>query len=156
MTAVCFAQAVDSQALPSLLAASLDLQLVRLVRDAMATPEGVGHPASGLGPAPVAIERRFRVAPEPEVLPRQRIEPEPRIEPREVIRPADRYEPRDERDLIPVPVECYKPCKKHTLEPPWKVLPWEQPLPCRAEPKIKVVVRPPDISHKGLLIDFFM
>ena len=154
MTAVCFEQAVDSTALPSLLAASLDLQLVRLVRDAMATPDGVGQPASGLGPAPATIERRFRVAPEPEVLPRQRIEPEPRIEPREVIRPADRFEP-SESELVPVPVECYVPCKKAVIEPPWKVLPWEESPP-PPPPKIKVVLPRPDMVHKGSLIDFFI
>ena len=150
---------MGADSIPSLLVAALDLQLVRSIRDAIRTADiesGRGQPASGLGPAPTLIERRFRIEPEPEILPRKRIEPEPRIEPREVIRPADRYEPRDERDLIPVPVECYKPCKKHTLEPPWKVLPWEQPLPCRVEPKVKVVVRPPDIVHKGSLIDFFI
>jgi hypothetical protein len=149
---------VASDALPGLIVASLDLQLVRLLRDAMHTADasaGRGTAVSGLGPAPTHIERRFRIQPEPEILPRKRIEPEPRIEPRKVIRPADRFEPR-ESDLVPVPVECYKPCRKSPIEPPWKVLPWEQP-PCpRVEPKIKVVVRPPDIVHKGSLIDFFI
>jgi hypothetical protein len=152
-------QGVSSDASISLLVASLDLALVRSITDAMRAADiasGRGQPASGLGPAPTLIERRFRIEPEPEILPRERIEPEPRIEPRQVIRPADRYEPRDQRDLIPVPAECYKPCKKHTLEAPWQVLPWEQPLPCRVEPKLKVVVKPPDIVHKGSLIDFFI
>ena len=145
---------MSSDALPSLLAASLDLQLVRLVRDAMATPDGVGQPASGLGPAPTIIARRFRVEPEPEVLPRERVRPEPRIEPRHVIRPADRFEPRED-DLVPVPVEFYTPCRKSAVEPPWKVLPWEQP-PCPPAPPVKVVVRPADVVHKGSLIDFFI
>ena len=147
-------QAVGVDALPSLIVASLDLQLVRLLRDAMAPPIGSGEPAHPLGPAPTTIERRFRVEPEPKIEPRKRIEPEPRIEPRQVIRPADRFEPR-ESDLVPVPVECYKPCRKFEIEPPWKVMPWEQ-APCPVAPKIKVVVPPPDVVHKGSLIDFFI
>jgi len=55
-----------------------------------------------------------------------------------------------------VPFECYKPCKRSPIEPPWKVLPWEE-APCPAPPpKIKVVPPPPDVIHKGSLIDFFI
>lgn len=150
---------MGADAIPSLIVASLDLQLVRLLRDAIQTADlhaGRGKSAHPLGPDPTLIERRFRIEPEPEILPRERIEPDPRIEPRRVIRPADRFEPSDGADVILVPVECYKPCKKHALEPPWKVLPWEQPMPCAVRPKIKVEVRPPDIVHKGTLIDMFI
>jgi hypothetical protein len=58
-----------------------------------------------------------------------------------------------------VPVECYCPPKRPTaVEPPWRVLPWEQgpDVEMRVWPKVKVVVRPPDIIHKGSLIDFFI
>ena len=153
----------------SLLVASLDLQLVRLLRDAMAPANGGGsdiggtlagsgrgEPASGLGPAPTFIERRFHIHPEPKIEPRRHIHPEPRVEPREVIRPPDRFEPSNAA-CVPVPCECYKPPKPYVVEPPWKVLPWEQELPCeRVERPIKVVVKPPDIAHKGSLIDFFI
>jgi hypothetical protein len=102
----------SSDALPSLIVASLDLQLVRLLRDAMNNGGGDGA-VPGLGPAPSDIERRFRVEPEPEFLPRRRIEPEPRVEPRQVIRPADRYEPGAACDpCAPAPLECYAPCKR--------------------------------------------
>jgi hypothetical protein len=142
--------------IPNLVVASLDLQLVRLLRGAMAVGDGrCCEPVSGLGPAPNCIERRFRYQPETEILPRKRIEPTPLIEPRQVIRPTDRFEPR-EADLVPVPVECYRPTRKSVIEPPWKVLPWERPLECRVQPEVKVVVRPPDIVHKGSLIDFFI
>lgn len=154
----------SSDAVPALIVASLDLKLVRLLRAAM-NGDG-GGAVSGLGPAPTVIERRFRVEPEPHILPRRRIEPEPRIEPRQVIRPADRYEPGACDPCVPrvlPPLECYAPpppppaCKRHVIEPPWKVLPWEQaPEYPRVERKIKVVIKPPDIVHKGSLIDFFI
>ena len=146
---------MEPAALSSLIVASLDLQLVRLVRGAMASPADSGEPASGLGPAPTIIERRFRVQPEPEILPRRRIEPEPYVEPRQVIRPADRFEPGG-CEPVPAPFECYTPPKRSPVEPPWKVLPWEE-APCPPPPpRIKVVVPPPDVVHKGSLIDFFI
>jgi hypothetical protein len=152
-------QGVGVADIPSLIVASADLRVVQLLRDAIRTADiqsGRGQPVSGLGPAPTHIERRFRVQPETEILPRKRIEPEPRIEPRQVIRPADQFEPR-ECDLVPVPVECYRPCTTRSpVEPPWKVLPWEMPIDCRVPPRVKAVVRPPDIIHKGSLIDFFI
>jgi hypothetical protein len=155
---------VSSDALPSLLVAALDLNLVRLLRDAMAdTGPGRGTPATELGPAPTLIERRFRIEPEPEIGPRKRIEPAPRVEPREVVRLPDRYEPSgcDPAVVVvpvPVPVECCGTYKRPpAIEPPWRVLPWEQaPEPAPVRPKVKVEVRPPDIVHKGSLIDFFI
>jgi hypothetical protein len=152
---------VGTDAIPSLIVAAADLKLVQLLRAAMNTGGNgcCGKSAHPLGPDPNCnlIERRFRIEPEPEILPRKRIEPQPRIEPRQVIRPVDRFEPR-ECDLmaVPVPVECYSPGKKCPIEPPWRVLPWEHPLSIRVEAKVKVVVRPPDIVNKGTLIDFFI
>ena len=156
---------MGSDALPSLLVASLDLQLVRLLRGAMAdTGPGRGTPATELGPAPTLIGQRFRIDPEPEVERRRHIEPEPRVEPREVIRLPDRYEPSGVEATVvvvpvPVPVECYGHCKRPpAVEPPWRVLPWEQApaVDAPVRPKIKVVAPPPDIVHKGSLIDFFI
>lgn len=151
---------VGSSAIPSLIVAAADLQVVRLIRDAIRTADihsGKGQPVSGLGPAPSRIERRFRLQPETEILPRRRIEPEPRIEPRRVIHPIDRYEPNNNAPPVVV-LECYCPPKgcKSSVQPPWKVLPWQQKMEIRVEPKVKVVVRPPDIVHKGSLIDFFI
>ena len=152
---------MGTDALPSLLVASLDLKLVQLLRAAM----NGDKPVSGLGPAPNNVERRFHIHPEPTIERRFHIHPEPRIEPREVIRLPDRFESTgpgcdDDVVLVPVPVECYKPCKRAVIEPPWKVLPWEdRPGSCEARPvgpKIKIVVQPPDIAHKGSLIDFFI
>jgi hypothetical protein len=148
---------VDAAAVTSLIVASLDLQLVRLVRGAMATPAGSGEPASGLGPAPTIIERRFRIEPDPQILPRQRIEPEPRVEPRQVVHLPDRFEPSNPNDYAPPPsYECYRPHTRSPIEPPWKVLPWEEAACPPPPPKIKVVTPPPDVIHKGSLIDFFI
>jgi hypothetical protein len=45
------------------------------------------------------------------------------------------------------------PASVNPIEPPWKVRPWEQPVPMKLE--VKVVRIHPDIVHKGSLIDFF-
>ena len=143
------------EGIASLLTASLDLQLVQLLRAAMA-PGGTGA-VSPLGPRPTDIQRRFNIQPETEYLQRRHVQPEPRIEPRQVIRPADRFEP-SQRDLTIAPgtSECYTPAKQFVIEPPWKVLPWEEPLRCESRPPVKIVIKPPDIVHKGSLIDFFI
>ena len=144
----------------SLIVAAFDLKEVQLVRDAIRTADiSSGRPqaATALGPAPDCFERRCHLHPEPKIEPRRHIHPEPRIEPRRVIHPVDRYEPISERDRVLVEVECYTPpSKKHVIQPPWMVLPWEEKHDCVPAPKIKVVVKPPDIAHKGSLIDFFI
>jgi hypothetical protein len=157
---------VANEVLASLITASADLKLVQNLRAAInGNGSGPGGAVSQLGPRPNNIDRRFHVHPEPEILPRRRIEPEPRIEPRRVIHPVDRFEPSNRAGgpdviLVPVPVECYKPCKRSVIEPPWKVLPWEDRLPPTdgrpITPKIKIEPKPPDIVHKGSLIDFFI
>ena len=159
---------LSSEAIPSLIVASLDLQLVRLLRGAIGDTSPIrGTPAHPLGPAPTLLNQQRRIDPEPEILPRRRIEPEPRVEPREVIRLPDRYEPSAGCDPavvvvpVPVPVECYMHCKRPpAVEPPWRVLPWEEPSAAADSPpagrRVKIEVRPPDIVHKGSLIDFFI
>ena len=140
----------------SLIVASLDLQLVRLLRDAIRTTElsdpgcpcGPGRPSDGARPRPV-------LAPEPVIEPRRHIHPPPVIEPRDVIHLAPVVLPPDPA-LCP---DLYtEPCPASPIEPPWKVLPWERkdPPPCPPAKVIKLVMRPPDIAHKGTLIDFFI
>jgi hypothetical protein len=154
--------AASGEDIISLITATADLRVVSLLRDAIRTADlssGKRFPIAKIGPAPDIIERRFRLQPETEILPRKRIEPTPRIEPRRVIRPPDRFEPCGEK-LVPIPIpdpSC--PCNPHfksPIQPPWKVLPWQEPPAVRPAPRIKVVVRPPDIVHKGSLIDFFI
>ena len=136
----------------SLIVAALDLKLVRLLRGAMAdNPHG--QPVSGLGPAPTNLSfgSRPRVEPEPRFEPRKRIEPTPHFEPRPVIRP----EPRVEPPLCEAPHEPEMPSRlKSPIEPPWRVLPWEQPV--QPAPKVKLTIVRPDVVSKGSLIDFFI
>ena len=105
-------------------------------------------------------------------------------------RPADRYEPQRvihsdssyaARPGNPVavarsvPIEKRKPvcavnvivvqptpvANEQPLQPPWAVLPWENPV--QTAPKVKVVYRPPDINHRaggmeyrGTALDLFI
>ena len=136
-----------------LIVAALDLNLVRLVRGAMADNPN-GSPVSGLGPAPnpTLLHARRRVEPEPRFEPRPVIHPTPRFEPRPVIRPEPRVE------LLPCepPHEPEMPVRsKSPIEPPWKVLPWEQP-PEPPAPKVKLAIYQSDVVSKGSLIDFFI
>jgi hypothetical protein len=150
--------------LASLVVATFELKAVEAVVGAMRRADmasGKGQPVSKIGPAPNNLERRFRFHPEPKIEPRPHIHPEPVIEPRRHIQPVDRFEPSNASGgkspdviVIPVPVPC--PKLGHKIQPPWEVLPWQQEPEPRIAPKIKVVVQPPDIAHKGTLIDCFI
>ena len=150
--------------LASLVVATFELKAVEAVVDAMRGADiasGKGQPVSKLGPAPDNFERRFHFHPEPKIEPRQHIHPDPVIEPARHVRPVDRFEPSNCNSakspdvvVIPVPVPCHK--HGHTIQPPWKVLPWQQEPAPHVAPKIKVVVKPPDIALKGTLIDCFI
>jgi hypothetical protein len=149
----------------SLIVATFDLKEVQLVRDAIRTADissGKGQPVSKIGPAPNNFDQRFHFHPEPKIEPRRHIHPDPVIEPRRHIRPVDRFEPSNALGgkapdviVIPVPVPCPKH-HGHTIQPPWKVLPWQQEPAPHVAPKIKVVVKPPDIALKGTLLDCFI
>jgi len=126
-----------------LIVAALDLNLVRLVRGAMA-PNPNGKAVAFIGPAPT--NARF--------LSRPVVHPTPRFEPRPVIHPRPRVEP--------LPCACEPPHEpempvrsKSPIEPPWKVLPWEEP-PAQPAPKVKLAIYRPDVVSKGSLIDFFI
>ena len=135
----------------SAIVAALDLKLVQGLRAALQddVPRGV-HP---LGPAPNQILPRPRIEPNPVIEPRQRITPAPRFEPRPVYHPAPRFEPRGHACPPPEAPLPEDPGGKCPIEPPWKVRPWETPVPIKLE--VKVVQLRPDIVHKGSLIDFF-
>jgi hypothetical protein len=85
--------------------------------------------------------------------PRRVIHPEPRYEIRPVYHPTPRIEP------IPIcPQKNCDPCAPSDPitagpQPPWKTLPWQQPAPI--PPQIKIIIRQPDITSRGTLIDFF-
>ena len=94
--------------------------------------------------------------------PRRRIEPEPAFEPRPKHRP-DGVPPACGCLPAGVASQATEPAEKVSrpsspVEPPWKVLPWEnppQPAP-RVARKIKVFLTRPDSHSKGSVIDLFI
>jgi hypothetical protein len=138
----------------SLLVAALDLKVVQLVRGAMAAADAQG--IAGAAGAVVPTEPRFE--------PRQVVHPTPRYEPRPVIHPTPRYEPRPVVHSRPrvAELECPPCCEgeKPPCVPPPCLPPWMEPLPWPTPPErarvVKIVRRPPDIVHKGMLIDTFI
>lgn len=145
-----------------LIVASLDLRLVRLVRAAMHPgngPQGPGGPDGLIVPAP-AVAPRQRLASEPVVEPRPRVTPEPVFEPRPVLRPINDASIGRGDACVVVEVErVEKTSSGSPIEPPWKVLPWENPpppRPVRPVQRVKVVTGRPDISSSGTVIDLFI
>jgi hypothetical protein len=143
-----------------LVVAALDLKLVRLLRAAM-RPGCCGAGDGGLiHPAPV-IEPRKRFHPEPEFEPRPHVHPAPVFEPRPKLRGAaglgggcDGFAPA--ATVEPAEKACHS---ASPIEPPWKVLPWQDRHESdRARPvrKIKRFGVRPDIECKGFVIDVFI
>lgn len=102
-------------------------------------------------PNPVDNYSPRTITPEPHYLPRQVLHPTPRYLPRPVLHPSPRVEPSF----------CASPSPKSGLphiaagpQPPWKILPWQEPTP--PPDVIKMIVRLPDSVTKGTLIDLFM
>ena len=143
----------------SLIVASLSLAEVRLVRGAILAAD-IQSVKSGRGrEVEPVIEPRRRFHPDPIIEPRIHVHPSPKVEPRPLLRPLPRIDPgpcchcaTDEGAAIvpaaPAP-ELLSP-----LQPPWKVLPWEEPR--KPAPMIKVTVYRSDVIHKGSLFDFFI
>lgn len=138
---------VGLESTAALIAAASDLQVVRLLRDAMRAADAAAGP----------------VGPAGGIAPRRSAHPAPRFEPRPVHEPSPRIEPRDTVELTPrlelapapSPEQAPKPpCRKPPIEPPWRILPWEMPL--QPPPKVKLIIQRPDIVSKGSLIDFFI
>ena len=139
----------------SAIVAALDLQLVRGLRAAL--QDDIRHGVHPLGPAPTSqFLGRHRHEPEPVIEPRRHIHPTPHFEPRPVHHPEPKFAPREALDphaCPPCPPLPEDPGGTCAIQPPWKVRPWEQPVPIKRE--VKVVVVRPDIVSKGSLIDFF-
>jgi hypothetical protein len=137
----------------NLVTASLDLQLVQLLRSAMNPGTGPAGSGNGITPQPT-IHPRHRHDPQPVIEPRKHIVPEPHFEPRRVHHPEPAFAPRTDTSAPPL-TDAKAECAAF-LQPPWKTLPWRDPLPPSELPKIKVVMHRPDTIHKGSLIDFFI
>jgi hypothetical protein len=155
--ALCRRSGVSLQSSASLIVASLDLKVVRLLRDAIRAADaasGRAAPIAFIGPAPTFAARRLLL--------REILHPEPRFEPRPVIHPTPRFLPRPVIHLTPrferascAPFEPETPPRcGHGLPPPWKMPIWNVPV----EPKvtIKRVVHLTDVHNKGSLIDLFI
>ena len=135
----------------SLIVASLDLQLVRLLRGAMLAADLRG---GQVGPSCSAI-------PSDHIEPRDRYEPTPRFEPRHVIHPTPRFEPRpvyhDRIDIDVAASDTSSPVPQSVdrtpLPAPWHTPAWEMPL--QPAPVVKVHVHRTDVHNKGSLIDLF-
>jgi hypothetical protein len=130
--------------------AALDLKLVQLIRGAMAAADAQGGgSASG---AAATFEPRLHVHPQTKYENRPIIHPEPRYLARPIIHPTPRLEPESN------PPEC-EPTHPHKssypFQPPWQVVPWKQ-APKVQQTQVKKIIKPPDILHKGSLIDCFI
>lgn len=132
--------------------AKLDLDVVRGLRAALNDDAKLALAAHALREA--RFEPRVRIEPEPVIEPRVRFHPTPHFEPRAVIYPRPRVAPlTDACPPCPPPPSEDAADGKCRIEPPWKVRPWEAPLPIKRE--VKVVQVRPDVVSKGSLIDFF-
>jgi len=102
------------------------------------------------------------LSPQQVIEPRPRLHPEPLIEPRPHIRPTPRFEPRPILHPKQAPISDDfastsppRPVKSAPIfQPPWRVLPWEKIAP--PAPKLKLIVRPPDLARRGSVFDVFI
>jgi hypothetical protein len=141
----------------SLIVASLDLQLVRLIRGAMRVADMQG--GGGTGGLPLASTVNRDIQPQPKLKQHQQIEPRPVFHPTPYFAPRPVIHPQP-RVVNPPPVACApvepekEPRSHCPIQPPWKLLPWQTPIPPR--PVIKTVVHRTDVVNKGSLIDMFI
>ena len=135
----------------------MDLSLVRLVRAAMRNADLAAGCRGGdllIGDDRCCHRRRCHLHPEPAIEPRRHIYPTDVYEPREVIHPH----PRVEQQVLACP-PCYTapppPAKTpNPIQPPWKVMPWENPPQTRQT--VKVHCNHTDVSRKGSVLDLFV
>jgi len=141
---------VASASSVNLIVAALQLKLVESVLRAIQAPNPLA-PGGSAGRAEECCDRYCpgTIRPEPRYLPRHVIVPTPRYLPRHVIQPM----PRIESDSLPR-VESKGPNITPGPQPPWKVLPWQEPA--LAPNVIKIIIRQPDMVGKGNLIDLFL
>jgi len=143
----------------NLIVAALDLNLVRLLRAAMAPIELPGAPAGpGAVSAAATYEPPQHIHLDPIIEPREHIYLRPLIEPRPIIHLKPAVEPdgpscvaTESRDARAT--EC-RPDATFPIQPPWAILPWQEAP--KAQVHVKVVRYRTDIISKGSLIDCFI
>lgn len=142
-----------------LVVAALDLQLVRLVRDAIRTADIAGGKVGSFGRLPLGVPVPVNVV----ALPRDRFEPAPHIESRKTIHPTPRFEPRPVfHERIDIGVSASDTSEKAELAavdrtplpPPWRMPVWN--LAIQPASKVKVHIHRTDVHNKGSLIDLFL
>ena len=145
----------------NLLVATLDLKLIQLVRGAMqaADEQETRGPGSLIHPAPT-IEPRRHFHPEPVFEPRSHVHPEPAFEARPRLHVPD-FLHVGAASCCPAATSAEPSDRKSStspIEPPWKVLPWENAPALRPRPlqKAKIFIRRYDILTKGNVIDLFI
>ena len=136
-----------------LLVAALDLKLVQLLRDAIRTTEIAGAKTLGVLEPAATFEPRKRIHPTPYFEPRPHVHPTPYFEPREHIFPRAVVEPPP---VVLPPCGCETPrqAKPIVFQPPWRMMPWENPP--QPSVKVKVIKLKPDIVRTGSLLDCFL
>lgn len=147
-----------------LLFALSDLKLVTSVTNAI----NADLPKSGpLGTIPEGVQANGSLEHNNAVLTadtrythRDTFTPSPAYTARPVVHPQPIYDqpqhvrPALEAERSPVDTTYSVPRSRSPIQPPWRVLPWQQPTEVRIE--VKVVSIWPDIVNKGSLIDLFI
>jgi hypothetical protein len=151
---------VDRATQASLVVATLDLQLVRLIRGAIRAADLAEGKVGALAGVPLpSIRRDGRLSAAPS--PPERFHPTPRFEPRPVVHPTPRIESRPVyHDRIDIDVAASdtssprpRPVNRTPLPAPWQMPVWG--LPIQPAPKVKVHLHRVDVHNKGSLIDLF-
>ncbi len=150
----------------SLLAAALDLKLVDSLINAIRTADlttaaELGACSSSMPapwPTPGPMEQPQCACPAPAIEPHINYHPEAYFQPRPILCYTAAPFHGSCRSPVEVKVECVGPPRVPECElpfqPPWKVLPWQNPPPIIL--KVKVVGHQPDESQKGCMIDLFI
>jgi hypothetical protein len=137
-----------------LIVALSDLQVVQLIRQAMAAADAAT--AKTFGPnnpqaAAARVEARRQLVCGPCCEPRRNVQQPPKIEPRDTIHLKSRV-------ILDSPAPAKEPAKPMHITapflPPWEMLPWK--IPPTHPAKIKKFVQQIDIKNKGSLIDIFI
>jgi len=138
-----------------LIVAGFELKVVQLVRGAMLAADLQGQRDALRVPAPT-IEPRPHLHPDVVVEPRQHLRPAPVYENPQIIRQKVRValQPIDCTHAIPQSADATPTKTTSPIQPPWKVLPWPQPISSRQT--VKVHRLHTDVSHRGAMLDLFV
>jgi len=142
----------------NLAVASLDLQVVQLLRAAIRTADIAGGKFAGPGSPILARDRAIDKA----ILRREHFHPTPKFEPRPTYHPTPRFEPRPvfhDRFDVASPSDTSDKTElaavdRTPLPPPWRQPVWKMPL--QPAPKVKLHIHRTDVHNKGSLIDLFL